>query len=82
MLCYNQVKTTKEVEAVAISYKPLFITLAEKEVSLNDLFLNDVVSSATQRKFRKNANMHIESIAKVCLFLNVPVEKVVEIRLE
>lgn len=62
-----------------VSYRPLFITLAEKELSVNSLYENKIISSATQAKFRKNKSMGIDLIAKVCKYLDVPIEKVVEI---
>ena len=61
-----------------ISYRPLFITLAEKGLSLNHLSQTGVVSTATQAKFKKNASVSLTIIMQVCTALDVPIEKVVE----
>lgn len=60
-----------------ISYEPLFKTLKEKNVNLTEFW--DLMSSATSAKFKKNEHVSTKTIEKICLFLNVPVEKVLKI---
>lgn len=64
-----------------ISYKPLRITLVEKDMKPADLRLENggVLNPRTVGKFGTDETMNIESISKVCLFLDVPIEKVVKI---
>lgn len=64
-----------------ISYKPLLISLIEKEMGLRDLDLANggVLNTRTVAKFRHNHTLNIDSVDKVCLFLDIPIEKVVEI---
>lgn len=64
-----------------ITYKPLRITLAEKDMVLRDLQVNDggVLNKRTVSKLRHDMPMNLESIRKICLFIDVPIEKVVEI---
>lgn len=65
-----------------ISYNPLKITLFEKGLRLKDLEVDNggVLNKRTVSKLRHNKTMNIESIERVCLFLDVPIEKVVEIK--
>lgn len=63
-----------------ITYRPLFITLAKKDMELNDLVRNGVVSTATQAQFKKNNYVSLSTVAKICNFLDVPIEEVVEVK--
>ncbi|NME91540.1 XRE family transcriptional regulator [Bacillus velezensis] len=65
-----------------VDFSPLFKTLEEKEMNLSDL--RQVISSRTQASIKENhmqANlkMYIGTLEKICLFLDVPVEKVIRI---
>jgi putative transcriptional regulator len=60
-----------------ISYAPLFKTLKEKNVQLIDLIRECKLSPATVAKFRKNESVTLETISRVCCYLNVPIERVV-----
>ncbi|MBM7598160.1 DNA-binding Xre family transcriptional regulator [Virgibacillus halotolerans] len=62
-----------------ISYEPLFITLIKKKMKLNDLREKGIISSATQSKFRKGESVTLTTVQKVCIFLDVPIQDVVEI---
>lgn len=64
-----------------ISYKPLKLTLVHKGMTLTDL---DVVkggplNTRTVSKLRHNQTMNLDSIVKICKFLDVPIEDVVEV---
>ena len=60
-----------------ITYEPLFKTLNEKELRIKDLY--DIIGPDTAAKFKKGESMRLDTIEKVCLFLNVGIEKVVAI---
>lgn len=60
-----------------ITYSPLFQTLKEKDLKIKDLY--DVIGPDTAAKFKKGESMRIDTIEKVCLFLEVGIEKVVAI---
>ena len=62
-----------------ISYDPLFKTLKEKGLRQVDLMRKCELSSATMSKFRKGESVTLNVIARICTYLQVPVEKVVQI---
>lgn len=62
-----------------ITYTPLFKTLSEKNVQLIDLVRECKLSPATVAKFKKNESVTLETIGRVCCYLSVPIEKVVQI---
>ena len=64
-----------------ISYKPLKITLIEMDKEMKDLEIENggPLNKRTVSKFRHNKNVNIDSIARVCQFLDVPIEEVVEV---
>lgn len=64
-----------------ITYKPLRVLLAERDMDINQLDQKrgGVINGATVHKFRHDKSMNIESIAKVCMFLDVPIDEVVSI---
>jgi DNA-binding Xre family transcriptional regulator len=64
---------------LVISYEPLFRTLEEKGLRLIDLERKCEFSSATTSKFRKGEPVALQTICRICCFLNVPIEKVLKI---
>ena len=64
-----------------ISYKPLKHTLVRKEMKMSDLetVKGGPLNTRTVSKLRNDQTMHLESIAKICMFLDVPIEEVVEV---
>lgn len=65
-----------------ISYEPMFKTLKEKGISLIDVEKGIGISSKVTAKFRKNENVSLETIARICEYLEVPIEKVIEVKYE
>jgi len=63
-----------------ISYKPLFKTLDNKGITLYDIEVQCGMSSRTIAKFRKGESTTLDTLERICLFLDVPIEKVVEIK--
>lgn len=64
-----------------ISYKPLKLTLVRKDMKMSDLetVKGGPLNSRTVSKLRNNQTMNLESISKICTYLDVPIEDVVEI---
>ena len=65
-----------------ISYKPLKVTLAEKEISRKELAKACGISTMTMARIDKGAQIGLNILDKVCQYLQVPLDKVVEIKLE
>lgn len=67
-----------------ISYKPLKLTLVRKDMKMSDLetIKGGPLNTRTVSKLRNNQTMNLESVAKICMFLDVPIEEVVEITRE
>jgi len=64
-----------------VNYDPLKITLIEKGLELKDLQRENggIINKRTVHKFRHNLTMNIQTVVDVCVFLDVPVEKVVKV---
>lgn len=61
-----------------IDFSPLHQTLKEKRMLMSDL-RDTVLSSRTLAKINKNEDVYITTIEKICLYLDVPIERVVRI---
>jgi DNA-binding Xre family transcriptional regulator len=59
-----------------IDFTPLHNTLKEKGMNMSEL-RDTVLSSRTLAKLNKNEDVYISTVEKICLFLDVPIEKVV-----
>lgn len=64
-----------------ISYKPLKVTLAEKEISRKELAKACGISTMTMARIDKGEQIGLNILDKVCQYLQVPLNKVVEIKL-
>lgn len=62
-----------------ISYEPLFNTMKEKEINQNYLRKNKIIDGKTFSRMVEGKSMRLETIERICLFLDVPIEKVVAI---
>lgn len=62
-----------------ISYEPLMQYLEENNISYLELAELTGFSSATMAKIRKGESMTMDTIDRLCLSLNIPVESVVKI---
>ncbi len=65
-----------------ISYKPLKVTLAEKEISRKELAKACGISTMTMARIDKGEQIGLNILDKICQYLQVPLNKVVEIKLE
>lgn len=59
-----------------IDFSPLHQTLKEKGMVMSD-FRDTILSSRTLAKINRNEDVYISTIEKICLHLDVPIEKVV-----
>ena len=64
---------------MAISYKPLWHLLVEKEMNKEDLKKTANITSNIVSRMSKNAYVNLDSIEKICLALDCRIEDVVEI---
>ncbi|MEK5109918.1 helix-turn-helix domain-containing protein [Cytobacillus sp. FSL K6-0129] len=62
-----------------ITYAPLFKTLSDKGIVISSL-RSKGIHPTTIAKINKNESVSLLKIEEICMILNVPIEKVVEIR--
>lgn len=62
-----------------ISYKPLFSLLIQKDMTKTQLRENIPFSKNTLAKMSKNEHISLQTIDKICQYLNCKVEDVIEI---
>ena len=60
-----------------ISYKPLFHTLIEKDITLDDLLKNKVISAMTTAKFKKGESIMLSTAERICNYLDCNIEDIV-----
>jgi DNA-binding Xre family transcriptional regulator len=63
------------------SYAPLFKTLSERNLLINALRSDGILHPATIAKINRNESVSLETIADICVYLGVPIQRVVEIKL-
>ncbi|WP_406613839.1 helix-turn-helix domain-containing protein [Mycoplasma corogypsi] len=64
---------------MAISYKPLWHLLVEKEMNKEDLKKAANITSNVVSRMSKNTYVNLDSIEKICLAMDCKIEDVVEI---
>lgn len=62
-----------------IKYNKLFATLARKGMKKTDLVNNKIISSPTLAKLSKNEPVNLDVIDRLCQYLEVPVNEVMEV---
>lgn len=62
-----------------ISYRPLMVTLASREMKKMDLAKKADISNGTLARLGHGDNVALSVIEKICLALNCKIEEVVEI---
>jgi DNA-binding Xre family transcriptional regulator len=62
-----------------ISYEPLFRTLRDKNMVISDLRGN-ILNSRTIAKINRGESVNLSTIERICLYLDVRIEEVVEIK--
>ncbi|MED3069310.1 helix-turn-helix transcriptional regulator [Bacillus thuringiensis] len=61
-----------------IDYSPLHETLKEKEMVISDL-RGTILNARTIANINKGMSVNLSTIEEICLYLDVPIEKVVKI---
>ena len=61
-----------------ISYEPLFHTLIKKNMVMDQLRKDEVISCITIAKFKKHESITLTTVEKICKYLNCKIEDVVE----
>lgn len=64
---------------MAISYKPLWHLLIEREMNKEDLKRAANITNNIVSRMSKNSYVNLESLEKICLALDCNIEDVVEI---
>lgn len=64
---------------MAISYKPLWHLLVEKEMNKEDLKKAANITSNIVSRMSKNAYVNLDSIEKICLAMDCKIEDVIEV---
>ncbi len=64
---------------MAVSYKPLFKLLIDRNLKKKDFAKITGLSNSTVSKLAKNENVTMEVIEKICRNLNCKIEEIVEI---
>lgn len=64
---------------MAISYKPLWRLLVEREMNKEDLKRAANITSNIVSRMSKNSYVNLESLEKICLALDCRIEDIIEI---
>ena len=75
-LCYNL--KVKGRDEMPFTYKPLFKTLIDKEMTKEQLRQTIATSSRTITKINKGDYIALEVLDRICTALDVPIEAVIE----
>lgn len=64
-----------------ISYQPLRVELVKRDLNINTLETRrgGILNEAVVSKLRNDRPVSIESLAKICVYLDLPIERVVKI---
>lgn len=65
-----------------ISYRPLWVTLINKNKRKMDLVGAQIISRGTLAKMSKNQSVGLDVIGRICQYLHCTVSDVVEIRID
>lgn len=60
-----------------ISYKPLFHTMLDKNVTFEQLRNDKVISAITQAKFKKGESIMLSTAERICKYLNCNIQDIV-----
>jgi putative transcriptional regulator len=63
-----------------VSYEPLFETLEEKGLKMNDLRSRGILHGTTAAKLKRDEMVTFDKIIEICIALDVPIERVVRIK--
>jgi len=68
-----------EVFPVAVSYKKLWKLLIDRDMKKKDLLAAAGISQSSLSKMKKNENVNMDIVVKVCKALNCDISDIVEI---
>ena len=63
---------------MGISYRPLFVTLANRGLQKTDLMAKAGISSGTLARFAKNEQVSLSVLEKICAALDCQISDIVE----
>ena len=72
-------KKRDENQVNHINFKPLLKLLVDKNMSTSDLCRETGISASTMTEIRANRSVTLDTIVKICLALDCPIEAVVAI---
>jgi DNA (cytosine-5)-methyltransferase 1 len=75
----SEQENEKNLKKYEISFKPLFITLIDKNMNTADLRRVADVSPSTMTEIRRHGSVTLDTIVKICAALECPIEEVVSI---
>jgi len=62
-----------------ISYDKMKRLLNSKGISLNNLKNSEIITDTAYRNIKNDRDVHINQIAKICRYMNIPIEEAVEV---
>jgi DNA-binding Xre family transcriptional regulator len=74
---YNIIKFSDKEENHMISFNPLWKTLIDRGINRSEL-TKAGISSATLAKMKKNGNVNIDTVDRVCEYLDCDISSVIE----
>lgn len=69
----------KEVVPVAVSYKKLWKLLIDRDMKKKDLLATAGISQSSLSKMKRNENVNMDIVVKICKALNCDICDIVEI---
>lgn len=67
---------------MAINYEKLFEVLNRNGESLNSLFSKGIITDYASRQIRNGESISLKYIEQICKYFNLPIEEIVEIKLD
>lgn len=75
----KQLKRPKRNEPSYVSFRPLRVTIAKKGLKMTHLADKGLFSRSTMVVMNRDDYVSMEVVARICRYLDVPIEEVVEV---